>query len=181
MSKRNTRTKMESKTNYGNIALIGVEVLVAVVLFTVFTPSKAAENLPQTTTTIVAGVQTATTTLEPNTADIKVEVYHFHGAIQCWSCQTLGALAEKTVNTYFKNELASGKLKFDHINIELAQNAEITNRYGATGSSLMIGVYKGGKFTKEADTKSWYKLNNEEDFLTYLKGVLDKRLKGDLS
>jgi len=181
MSKRNTRTKMEGKTNYRNIALIGVAVLVAAVLFTVFTPSKAAENLPQTTTTTVAGVQKPTTTLEPNTADIKVEVYHFHGAIQCWSCQTLGALAEKTANTYFKNEIESGKLRFDHINIELAQNAEIVNRYGATGSSLMIGTYKGGVFTKEADTKSWYKLNNEEDFLAYLKGVLDKRLKGDLS
>ena len=44
MSKRNTRTKMESKTNYGKIALIGVAVLVAAVLFTVFTPSVAAEN-----------------------------------------------------------------------------------------------------------------------------------------
>jgi len=112
---------------------------------------------------------------------VKVEVYHFHRTSQCWSCKTLGALAEKTVNTYFKNELESGRLKFGHINVELAQNSELTNKYGATGSSLMIGTYKDGKFTKEEDTKVWYKLNNEEDYLGYLKGILDKRLNGDLS
>jgi len=179
MSKRNTRTKMESKSNYGNMIWIGAALLVAVVLFTVFSQTKATENLPQTTTTTtVADLQTPTTTLKPNTADIRVEVYHFHRTSQCWSCKTLGALAEKTVNTYFKNELESGKLKFGHINVELAQNSEITNRYGATGSSLMIGVYKEGKFTKEEDTKVWYKLNNEEDYMTYLKGVIYSKLKG---
>jgi len=182
MSKRNTRTKTESKTNYGNVIWIGAAVLVAVVLFIVFAPSKTVENVPQTTTTtIVASIHTPTTTLEPSKADVRVEVYHFHATQQCWSCKTLGELAEKTINTYFKNELDSGKLKFGHINIQLAQNAELTNKYGATGSSLMIGVYKDGKFTKEEDTKVWYKLNNEEDYLSYLKGILDKRLKGDLS
>jgi len=182
MSKRNTRTKTESKTNYGNIALIGAAFVVAAVLFTVFTPSKAVENLPQTTTTtIIADIQTPATTLEPIIADTRVEIYHFHRTSQCWSCKTLGTLAEKTVNTYFKNELETGRLKFDHINVELAQNAQIANKYGATGSSLMIGTYKDGKFTKEEDTKVWYKLNNEEDYISYLKGVLDKRLNGDLN
>jgi hypothetical protein len=156
----------------------------AVVAAAVLLPKEDTPAATTTTTTIQPAVEAPVCSDGKNcgaeATNIKVEVYHFHRTSQCWSCKTLGALAEKTVNTYFKNELESGKLKFDHINVELAQNVELTNRYGATGSSLMIGVYKDGKFTKEEDTKVWYKLNNEEDYLSYLKGVLDKRLKGDL-
>ena len=33
----------------------------------------------------------------------KIEVYHFHGTNQCYSCKTVGAYAEETINTYFSN------------------------------------------------------------------------------
>ena len=33
----------------------------------------------------------------------KVEVFHFHATNQCWSCKTLGNLAEKTINIIFNN------------------------------------------------------------------------------
>jgi len=124
-----------------------------------------------------------TTTAAPDIPgpDVRVEVYHFHATQQCYSCKTVGALAEKTVNTYFQMELASGKIVFGHINAEVAQNAELVKKYGVTGSSLWIGTYVDGKFSKEENVNVWYKINNEQEYLSYLKGVLDKRLKGDLS
>ena len=111
----------------------------------------------------------------------KIEVYHFHGANQCFSCRTIKEFAEKTVNTYYKDLLESGKMEFKSIDGELPENREVTMKYGATGSSLWIGTYINGEFYKEQNTNVWYKVNNEEDFLNYLKGVLDKRLLGDLS
>ena len=63
--------------------------------------------------------QTNSTTLQtgsPINNNIRVEIYHFHGTHQCTSCIAVGELAEKTVNTYFKDELESGKLVFGHIN-----------------------------------------------------------------
>jgi len=161
------------------VALVSLAVLAAAYMGT--NQPANAEQIQTTTSTTLAKDVVVEKPAQQQDSQVKVEVYHFHATNQCWSCKTLGELAEKTVNTYFKNELDSGKLKFGHINIQLAQNAELTNKYGATGSSLMIGVYKDGKFTKEEDTKVWYKLNNEEDYLSYLKGILDKRLKGDLS
>lgn len=124
----------------------------------------------------------------PNEAPVKVsddvekiEAYHFHGTNQCFSCRTVGAFAEKTVNTYYKDLLDSGKITFASINVELAENKELTVKYGATGSSLWIGTYINGEFHKEEDTNVWYKIRDEQGYLDYLKSVLDKRLSGDLS
>ena len=179
-SSKNSDSRKQDKTRYKSLLIIA-SIAFAVLIVAVITMPRGGEPAATSTTTTQVLEKTGGDTLSPQAENVKVEVYHFHVTSQCWSCKTLGALAEKTVNTYFKSELESGRLKFGHINVELAQNAEITNKYGATGSSLMIGVYKDGKFTKEADTKVWYKLNNEEDYLSYLKSVLDKRLKGDLS
>jgi len=109
----------------------------------------------------------------------KIEVYHFHGTNQCYSCVTMGDMAEETINTYFSEELKSGKIVFGHINGELPQNSELVQKFGATGSSLWIGVYyKDGSFTKEENINVWYKINNKQDYMNYLKGVIESKLSG---
>jgi len=109
----------------------------------------------------------------------KIEVYHFHATRQCVTCKTVGANAEATVNTYFANELKSGKIVFAHINIDLPENKVLVDKYEAKGSSLMIGVYgKDGSFTKQEDTNVWYKMD-KTDSMSYLKGVIEQKLAGN--
>ena len=108
----------------------------------------------------------------------KIEIYHFHATSQCVTCKTVGANAEATVNTYFANELKSGKLVFAHINIDLPENKAIAEKYGVSGSSLMIGIYgKDGSFTKQEDTNVWYKMD-KTDSMSYLKGVIEQKFSG---
>ena len=111
----------------------------------------------------------------------KVEVYHFHGDKQCTSCIAVGDLAEKTMNADFKDELASGRLVFAHINAQQPENAELAAKYGVTGSSLWIGVYDTNGFHKEENVKVWYLINNKEAYSLYLTDLVKKRLNGDLS
>ena len=111
----------------------------------------------------------------------RVEVIHFHGTHQCYSCITVGGYAEETVNTYFSRELKEGRISFAHINADLPENRELVIKYGVTSASLWIGVYDDNGFHKEEDTRVWYKINNKADYMSYLKGVLEKRLNGDLS
>ena len=128
--------------------------------------------------------QNNSTTLPQNHSideNITVEVYHFHGNHQCQSCIKVGELAEKTVNTYFKDELESGKLVFGHINGNLPENGGLVDKYGVTGSSLWIGTYVNGEFHKEQNVDVWYKINNEAEYLEYLKGILKRRLSGELN
>ena len=111
----------------------------------------------------------------------KLEIYHFHPTNQCNSCRTVGAYAEETVNTYFAEELKSGKIVFGHINAQLPENEELVKKYEVTGSSLWLGVYDKNGFHPEQNTNVWYKINDKEDYMNYLKGIIEKRLAGDLS
>jgi len=111
----------------------------------------------------------------------KVEIYHFHATRQCYSCITLGAYAEETVITYFAPELRSGKIVFAHVNVDLPENRGIVEQYRPTGSSLWIGVYDKDGFHKEQNINVWYKLGNKDEYMAYLKEVIEKRLAGDFS
>jgi len=109
----------------------------------------------------------------------KLEIYHFHGTNQCYSCITVGDYAEATVNTYFKEEIEKGIIVFDHINGELPENRELVIKYGATGSSLWLGTYKGDDFSAEQNTNVWYKIKDKTDYMNYLKGVIEQKLAGN--
>jgi hypothetical protein len=109
-----------------------------------------------------------------------VEVIHFHRTSQCWTCTTVGAYAEETVNTYFQKEVASGKIVFKHLNTDLAENYEVFNKYNTTTPSLCIGVYSKDGFSAEENTNVWYKVNDKEDYMAYLKGIIEKRLTGEV-
>jgi hypothetical protein len=109
----------------------------------------------------------------------KVELYHFHGNQQCYSCVTLGDMAEKFVKENYPDELASGNLIFGHINAEDPQNRSLAEKYEVVSSSLMIGVYTKDSFTKQDLVGAWYKIGNESEYNSYLTGILDPFLKGD--
>jgi len=110
----------------------------------------------------------------------KIEVYHFHATNQCYSCKTVGAYAEETVNTYFADELKSGRITFAHLNGELPENKALVTKYGVNSASLWIGTYyKDGTFAKEENTNVWYKISNKEDYMNYLKGVIEGKLSGE--
>jgi len=143
---------------------IGVLVL-ALLIF--FIPKYLGEDVTDSGTNISGDIE-------------KIEIYHFHATRQCYTCKTVGNYSEETVNTYFSNELKSGKLVFAHINIDLPENKALVDKYEAKGSSLMIGVYgKEGSFSKQEDTNVWYKIDNKVDFETYLKGVIEQKFSGN--
>ncbi|MBN2487866.1 MAG: hypothetical protein JXA98_02425 [Methanosarcinaceae archaeon] len=107
-----------------------------------------------------------------------IEVIHFHGNSQCYSCITVGEYAEETVNTYFSDELESGKLVFRHLNFQSTENSELAWRYGAAYSSLWIGSYTKEGFSAEQDTNVWYKIDDRTEYMNYLRTVINEKLTG---
>ena len=135
---------------------------------------------PAVSTQVVTVSQAPLPTSSTNTIE-RVEVFHFHGTHQCYSCITVGDLAELTVNTSFNDELTSGRLVFAHVNYDLPENAALKTKYGVTGSSLWIGVYDADGFHKKQDIRVWSLISNKEAYSAYLSEVIEKRLNGDLS
>jgi len=145
--------------------------LMALVVITIITSGCTSQA--QTGITTGESVAKTSSTVE------KVEIFHFHGNHQCASCIAVGQLAEETVNTYFAEEVKSGKIVFGHINAELPENRELAMSYGVTGSSLWLGTYDENGFHKEENTNVWYKINDKQDYMTYLKGVIEQKLAGN--
>ena len=145
------------------------------------TPAAGSPQKLQLATPTKASPEGQKASATPSNSDVRVEVIHFHATKQCYSCKVVGDLAEKTVTTYFKDELASGRLTFAHINGQLPENRALLDKYGAKSTGLYIGTTVGGSFHKETDIKVWSKIKNEKDYFEYLKGVLTKRLAGDIT
>ncbi len=126
---------------------------------------------------LISGAAAAETTSNLSSVQ-QVEIYHFHPTNGCRTCTTIGEYAEELVNKSYPAELESKKIVFGHINFQDPINAELVKKFAVTGSSLMIGVTDPTGFHKEENIKVWYKVSNKDDFMTYLKDILDKRLAG---
>lgn len=126
---------------------------------------------------LISGATAAETNETPADA-VYVEVYHFHPTNGCRTCTTIGEYAEELVNKSYPTELESKKMVFDHINFQDAKNADLVRKFEVIGSSLMIGVTDATGFHKEENVKVWYKVGDKDEFMTYLKDILDKRLAG---
>jgi len=149
--------------------------LALILLFLVILLNGCSNNLDNTTGNVIYN--------NPSPLDVnKIEIFHFHGTHQCYSCKTVGAYAEETVKTFFSEELDSEKIIFNHINGDIEENKDLVLKYDVIGSSLWLGVYdKEGNFYPEENSNVWYKIGNKLEYMNYLKGIIDKRLAGDLS
>jgi hypothetical protein len=109
----------------------------------------------------------------------RVDVVYFHRTTRCYSCRWLEAATNYTVNTYFADDLASGRLTFQVINIDEKENADIVKKYGAYGSQLFINSVKDGADHIEHATDLYPLIYNKEAFVTALKNKIEKSLNGE--
>ena len=121
----------------------------------------------------------------PSTSDTpsiladKVEVVYFHRAQRCYSCIYAETGIRYTVETYFADELASGKVTFEVFNVGDKENATTVKKYGAFTSSLFINTIKDGTDHIEEVTDIWFVLGKDEAFVEVVKSKIEQSLKGE--
>jgi len=113
----------------------------------------------------------------PSVAADRVEVIYFHRTQRCGGCIYAEDGICYTVETYFADELASGKVTFKVLNVEDKENATIVKKYGAFTSSLFINTIRGGTDHIEEVTDIWLLLGNDEAFVEVVKSKIEKSLK----
>lgn len=105
-----------------------------------------------------------------------IEVVHFHGTQQCWSCITVGEYALKTIQERFPKEYKSGKIVFREINGELPENRDIVIKYQARGSSLFVNAITDGVDSIKEDVTVWRLVSDENNFMNYFESKLKELL-----
>ena len=147
--------------------------------------SSTAEPIATTSTTpstTIHPTTTSTTSSTTTTAEgIKVEVVYFYPVGACENCKEVGQLTEETIDTYYLEEQADGKLVYKVAYLADPESRALIKKYGAATASVWIGTYVNGTFYRELKGAVWYKTGDPAEFKRYLKESIDKDLKGDVS
>jgi len=106
----------------------------------------------------------------------RVEVVNFFGTQRCVSCLTIGKFSKKTIEEKFAEEVKSGKVVYQEINVDLPENREIVVKYKARGSSLFINTVRGETEEIAEDTTVWRLTGNEAQFISYLDNKINSLL-----
>ncbi|UCG82724.1 MAG: hypothetical protein JSW38_11150 [Dehalococcoidia bacterium] len=119
-----------------------------------------------------------TPTVQPgNHTDDYVELVYFHRTKRCYSCQYAGDMTQNIVESHFSDELANGELIFKTLDVQDSANAEMTNKYGAYGSSLFFNVVTDGEDHIQAITDIWFHIGDDDKFIGDVKTEIEEALE----
>lgn len=113
-----------------------------------------------------------------NPAD-RVEVVYFYRAQRCTGCIYAEDTTLYTLETYFADELASGKITFVALNVGAEENAAIVEKHDAYSSSLFINTIIDGTDHIEEIKEIWFVLGNDEEFVEVVKSKIEESLSGE--
>jgi len=104
-----------------------------------------------------------------------IEVFDFHTTNRCITCNAIEANTKYTLETYFADEIKSGKITFQVINLDEKENEQLGEKFQAYGTSLFLNVVTNGK-EKQIDLTEFAFMKGKA-FSSELKETLDKQLK----
>lgn len=107
-----------------------------------------------------------------------IQIFDFHTTNRCVTCKAIEANTKYTLETYFKNELESGKITFKVINIDKEENQQIAEKFYASGTSLFLNVINNGN-EKQVDLTQFAFMygKKQQEFSEKLKTKLEKQLQ----
>ncbi len=108
-----------------------------------------------------------------------VEVAYFHTKRRCGPCTYIEIRTQHNIETYFQDELASGKLEFNVYELGLKENEAVATKYQAVGSQLFINTIVDGKDNIRHMEAVWEKeyLDDQEKFDALIQDLVKEALE----
>ena len=82
---------------------------------------------------------------QPQTTDTKVVAYYFHVTARCTTCRTIESYSREVIERKFGDDMAKGRLQFQLVNIQLAENRHFVKDYQLFTKSLVLVRFDKGK------------------------------------
>ena len=110
----------------------------------------------------------------------RVDVVYFHRTQRCYTCLFAEEQTRYTVETFFADELASGKVTFQSINVQDEANADIVEKYNnASYLTLCINTVRDGTDHIEEVTDIWLVIGDDEAFVEIVKSKIENSLNAE--
>src|SRR5664280_1579081 len=87
---------------------------------------------------ISCNAQTNQKPASPVSKNGNIEVYYFHMTTRCVTCKTVEAEARKNVEMLYADQLKSGKISFNALNLEEATGKSMGEKLGVNSQTLLI-------------------------------------------
>jgi len=111
----------------------------------------------------------------------RVDVVYFHRTQRCYTCLYAEEHTLYALETYFADELASGRVTFQSVNVQDDANADIVEKYNnASYLTLCINTVRDGVNHIEEVTDVWLAIGNDEAFVEIVKSEVEESLKGEV-
>jgi hypothetical protein len=124
---------------------------------------------------------TITVSYQSSSPADRVDVVYFHRTQRCHTCLYAEEQTRYTLETYFKDELDSGKVTFQSINVQDKANADIVEKYNnASYLTLCINTVIDGTDHIEVVTDIWTVIGNDKAFDEVVKSAVEKSLSGEV-
>ena len=118
-------------------------------------------------------------TLSPTTTPtVKVDLLYFHRPQRCTKCLCFERRVSDVVSEYFQDQINSGQLTFQILNIGDKENYALVQKYRAVGSQLFINtIINGEEHIKDVqEIWSWDCTSNTDRFDREVKNIIELSL-----
>jgi hypothetical protein len=138
------------------------------------TPSPAIEPSKPT-------VQPSHTTNEPSSPVDRVDVVYFHRPQRCKKCLCFEERVDYVIKTHFQDEIESGLLTFQILDLGDLANADMARKYSAVGSQLFITTIKNGEESIRdiQEIWGWNCTSDEDSFDQEVRNAITQCLDGN--
>lgn len=108
--------------------------------------------------------------VDTNNPGTGVVAYYFHGSFRCRTCLAIERQARETIAAGFPEELASGALRWQPINVEEPANEHFVEDFKLVTRSLVLVLYRDGKVQRfQTLDKVWQLVRDEDMFSDYVR------------
>lgn len=160
----------KSKTWARNVLLIITVLLIGT--WSVSTFGKTAAQKKETAPTKPAAAGQSKTVAPDTTVKQEARqlvVYYFMTTYRCRSCTFIEGTTRKAIDESFADELKSGRIIFQMLNIDEPQNKHFIDEYGLFTKSVVLSDLNGGKQTKWKNLDQvWNMIGQEDPFKAYI-------------
>ncbi len=109
--------------------------------------------------------------------DDRLIVYYFHGDVRCPTCITLEEYAKEVVESYYAEELQSGRVQWQIVNFDEPRNEHFLTDYNLGFQALVLVEMKDGKESGYKDLNDiWELVDAKAEYFEYVKSEIDSVL-----